>query len=255
MRNLSSAAGGPRRLAFFKGGNVREFMRWAMVPVMQAWAATAGAGLGNVPRPTDAPHAHSPGAHGDRILIFGSGPAVGWGVPSHDLALPGSLARALAKRSGRGVEVDVVSSAQTTAHSAAQEVSGLRLRRYDTIVVTLGGNDALTLTSVRAWQRDLAGLLRLLEETSAPSARIFMLGIQPVRSFPAFDGPLGSVAERHATRLNEATAQLCSALPRTSFVPLTVPTDSPDRFSTGADYPHWAGLVAHAMVPVEVTQS
>lgn len=234
---------------------MREFTRWAMVPVMQAWAAGAGSGLGNVPRPTDAPHAHSPGTDTRRVLIFGSGPAVGWGVPSHDLALPGCLARALSERSGRGAEVDVVCSAQTTARSAAHETRGLRLRRYDSIVVTLGGNDALTLTSVRGWRRDLGGLLRLLEETSAPSTRIFMLGIQPVRSFPAFDGPLGGIAERHGTRLNEATAQLCTTLARTSFVPLTVPVTSPDRFSTGADYPHWAGLVAQAMVPVDVTQS
>ena len=228
---------------------MRGFMRWAMVPVMRAWAAGAGEGLGNVPRPTDAPHAHSPGTDSDRILIFGSGPAVGWGVLSHDLALPGSLARALSARSRRGVDVDVVFSPQTTAHSAAPEISGLLLRRYDAIVVTLGGNDALTLTSVRAWRRDLARLLRLLEETSAPSTRIFMLGIQPVRSFPAFDSPLGSVADRHASILNEATAHLCTTLPRTSFVPLTVPVASPDRFRTGADYRHWAGLVADAMVP------
>lgn len=227
---------------------MREFIRWAMVPVMRAWAAAAGAGLGNVPRPTDAPHAQSPGADSDRILIFGSGPAVGWGVLSHDLALPGSLARALSGRSRRGAEVDVVFSPQTTARSAVHEISDLRLRRYDAIVVTLGGNDALTLTSVRAWRRDLGELLRLLEETSARSTRIFMLGIQPIRSVPAFDSPLGSVAERHATVLNQATADLCTTLPRTSFVPLTVPGPSSDRFRTAADYRHWAGLVADAMV-------
>lgn len=230
---------------------MREVIRWALVPVMRVWAATAGAGLGNVPRPTDAPHAHSPGADSDRILIFGSGPAVGWGVLSHDLALPGSLARALSARSRRGADIDVVFSPQTTARSAAHEIDGLRLRRYDAIVVTLGGNDALTLTSLRAWRRDLADLLRLLEETSARSTRIFMLGIQPVRSVPAFDSPLGSVAERHATMLNRATFEICETLPRTTFVPLTVPervSRDRDRFRTAADYRHWAGLVSDAMV-------
>lgn len=231
---------------------MREFIRWAMVPVMRVWAAAAGAGLGNVPRPTDAPHAHSPGTDSDRILIFGSGPAVGWGVLSHDLALPGSLARALSARSSRGADVDVVFNRQTTAHSAAQEIGGLPLRRYDAIVVTLGGNDALTLTSVRAWRRDLGDLLRLLEETSARSTRIFMLGIPPIRSVPAFDSPLGSVAERHATVLNQEAADLCQTLPRTSFVPLRVPVPVPgtsaDRFRTAADYRQWAGLVADAML-------
>lgn len=226
-----------------------EFIRWSLVPVMRLWAAAAGAGMGNVPRPTDAPHARFPGADSDRVLIFGSGPAVGWGVLSHDLALPGSLARALSARSRRGADVDVVFSPQTTARSAATEIDGLRLRRYDAIVVTLGGNDALTLTSVRAWRRDLGELLRLLEETSARNTRIFMLGIQPIRSVPAFDSPLGSIAERHATALNLATAELCETLPRTSFVPLTVPaTLSRVRFRTAADYRYWAGLVSDAMV-------
>lgn len=228
---------------------MQEFIRWALVPVMRTWAASAGAGLGHVPRPTDDPHAHSPGTDSDRILVFGSGPAVGWGVLSHDLALPGSIARALSTRSRRGADVDVVFNPLTTANSAAAEVTGLRLWRYDAIVVTLGGNDALTLTSLGAWRRELGEFLRLLEGTSSRSTRIFMLGIQSIRSVPSFDSPLGSIADRHAAVLNRATAELCESVPRTTFVPLTDRANSSrERFRTAADYRHWAGLIADAMV-------
>ncbi|MEO6201170.1 MAG: GDSL-type esterase/lipase family protein, partial [Cryobacterium sp.] len=228
---------------------MQEIIRWALVPVMRAWAASAGAGLGHVPRPMDAPHAHSRGIDSDRILVFGSGPAVGWGVLSHDLALPGSIARALSARSGRGADVDVVFNPMTTVQSAAAELSGLRLWRYDAIVVTLGGNDALTLTSPRTWRRELGALLRLLEETSSRSTRIFMLGVQNIRSVPAFDSPLGSIAAAHAAILNRATAELCTSLPGATFVRLTdAGSSSPERFRTAADYRHWAGLIADAMV-------
>ncbi|TFB55006.1 SGNH/GDSL hydrolase family protein [Cryobacterium tagatosivorans] len=226
-----------------------EFIRWALVPVMRAWAARAGAGLGHVPRPTDAPHARSAGIDSDRVLVFGSGPAVGWGVLSHDLGLPGSLARALSARTRRGVEVDAIFNPHSTARSAVADLRDHDLSRYDAIVVTLGGNDALTLTSVRAWRRDLSAFLRMLVRGSSRSTQVFMMGVQPIRAVPVFDGPLGSIAERHAQLLNQTTAVLCRSLPRTTFVPLTARPGVPsDRFRTAEDYRHWAGLLADSMV-------
>ena len=223
-------------------------MRWALVPVMTAWAARTGASLGHVPRPTDAPQARSAGVDSDRVLVFGSGPAVGWGVLSHDLALPGSLARALSARTGRGVDVEALFSPQTTARSAVADLDDRELGRYDAIVVTLGGNDALTLTSVRAWRRELSAFLRLLVRTSGRSTQVFMLGVQPIRSVPGFGGPFGTIADRHAAVLNEATAVMCRALPRTTFVPLTArPGVAADRFRTAEDYRHWAGILAATM--------
>ena len=228
---------------------MRGFFRWALVPVMWAWAARAGTGLGHVPRPTDAPHARSAGTDSDRVLVFGSGPAVGWGVLSHDLGLPGSLARALSARTRRGVEVDAIFSTRTTARSAVDDLGDHGLHRYDAIVVTFGGNDALTLTSVRAWRRDLSAFLRLLVRSSSRSTQVFVMSVQPLRTVPVFDGRLGSIADRHADLLNQATAVLCRSMPRTTFVPVTVrPGVRSDRFRTAEDYRHWAGLLAASMV-------
>ncbi|MHB1172927.1 MAG: GAF domain-containing protein [Lacisediminihabitans sp.] len=215
---------------------------------MRAWGAATEQGLGDIPRPADAPQAHSEGIDCDRILVFGSGPAAGWGVLSHDLALPGSLARALSACTGRGVDVDVVSSLRITVRSALDELHGLKLWRYDGIVVIFGANDAVRLTSLRLWRRELSGLLSFLGQASSSTTRIFMVGIQPVRSIPVFDTPLGSVADRHARALNRVAARMCAELPRTTFVPLTAaPNPSPGRFRTATDYRHWGELLADRM--------
>lgn len=224
-------------------------MRWAFLPLMRAFVAAQSPAYGDVPRPTDAPQAHSPGIDSDRILIFGSGAAVGWGVLSHDLALPGALARSLSARSGRGVDVDVAASPSTTVGTAAREVAGLRLWRFDAIVVTLGARDAVNLISVRAWRRELSALLRLLERESSRTTHIFVLGFQPIRSLPAFDSPLGAVAAGHAVALDRATAEVCSSLRRATLVTMTaaLKEKEPGRYRSAAAYRDWAELLADAM--------
>ena len=164
---------------------MRGILRWTLAPVVRCWAVIAESGLDNVPRPLDAPLAHAAGLDSDRILILGSGPAVGWGVLSHDLALPGSLARALSVRTRRGANVSVVASPAITVRST-HDFDALKLWRYDAIVLSVGANDALALTSLRVWTRRFAALLRRLHEAS-PATHVFVLGIQPIRSIRAFD--------------------------------------------------------------------
>lgn len=225
---------------------MRGFIRWTLAPVMRCWAAIAESNLDSIPRPLDAPLAHAAGVDSDRILILGAGPAVGWGVLSHNLALPGSLARALSARTGRGANVSVVASPVITVRSA-HDFDALKLWRYDAIVLSVGANDALALTSLRVWNTGLAALLRRLREAS-PATHVFVLGIQPIRSIPAFDCALGAVAQDHARALNRATARLCSVARRTTFIPLTAaPNPTSGRHRSAADYGHWAQLLASRM--------
>ena len=225
---------------------VRGILRWTLAPVVRCWAVIAESGLDNVPRPLDAPLAHAAGLDSDRILILGSGPAVGWGVLSHDLALPGSLARALSVRTRRGANVSVVASPAITVRST-HDFDALKLWRYDAIVLSVGANDALALTSLRVWTRRFAALLRRLHEAS-PATHVFVLGIQPIRSIPAFDSALGAIAQDHAQALNRATAHLCAGDRRATFIPLTAtPDPTPGRHRSAVDYEHWAQLLASRM--------
>ncbi|TFC66592.1 GAF domain-containing protein [Cryobacterium sp. TMT2-4] len=204
----------------------------------------------DIPRPRDTPQAHSPGTDSDRVLLFGSGPAVGWGVLSHDVALPGSLARALSTRTGRGTDVDVIPNPLVTIRTSQAERDGLGLWRYDAVVVSLGTTDAVTLLSALVWQRELSALLDRIRHESSLGTRIFVLGVQPIRSIAAFDSGLGSVAEKHARSLDEASAAICAGQERRCFVPMAATLAStPGRVRTAAQYVQWANLLADKMAP------
>jgi hypothetical protein len=231
---------------------VRELIRGALAPGMRTWAAASERGFGLVPMPTDAPQAHSAGINSDRILILGSGLAVGRGVVSHNLALPGSLARALSAQTGRGVDVDLIANPRMTVATASLELTGVRLSRFDAIVLFLGVNEAVNLVSGRAWRRDMANLLRFLTAASPCSTRIIVAGIQPIRSIPVFDSWLGNLADNHGRLLNRVTVRLVAdSCDGVVFVPSSAaPTPPPGRYRSAESYAHWAGLLASRMAPL-----
>lgn len=234
---------------------MHELIRRSLAPTMRAWAAAAERESTDIPTPTDAPQAHAAGIDSDRILVFGSGPAVGRGVMSHDLALPGALARAVSARTGRGVDVDVVARSRMTSVTALTDLGNLRLTRFDAIVVTLGVNESVTLASERVWRLELDRLLRQLVRSSSGSTRVFVAGVQPIRSIPLFDSPLGDLADAHARRLNRATSAICADIPRADFVPLEgAPLPASGRYRSPEVYSHWAGLLAASMVPALETE-
>jgi hypothetical protein len=222
--------------------------RWAIAPVLRAWVASKSGEVERLPRPLDAPEAHCPGETSDRVLIFGGGPAVGWGVLSHDIALPGALCRALSGRTGRGTDVSVVPVPRLRVGSAPAELEKIDLHDYDAVVVTLGVKDAGALTPLPAWRRDLTRTLRIIWQRSSPGTRIFVAGIHPIRSIPVYDGLLGSVADAHARKMNTISAQVCGSVPRCNFVGLSAPEPSGDlRFRNAMSYRHWAEEFAVSM--------
>ncbi len=235
-----------------KGASVRELIRWALAPAVRTWAAASERGFGAIPLPTDAPQAHSAGVDSDRILLLGSGLAVGRGVVSHDLALPGSLARALSVQTGRGVDVDLIANPRMSVATALLELTEVRLSRFNAIVLLLGVNEAVNLVSARAWRRDLANLLRFLSASPPGSTCIIVAGIQPIRSIPVFDSRLGNVADSHARRLNRVTARLVAASGDTVvFVPSrAAPTPPPGRYRSTESYAYWADVLASRMAPL-----
>ena len=224
--------------------------RWVSAPVLRAWVASKSGEVDRLPRPRDAPESHSAGVDSDRVLIFGGGPAVGWGVLSHEVALPGALGRALSRRTGRGADVYVVAVPRLKVCSALDELTRIKLHRYDAVVITLGVNDAGALTPLRSWERDLTNTLRMMSRRTSMGARIFVAGVHPIRSIPVYDSPLGSVADAHGRKMNAISAQVCDQLPRVTYVPLSAPEPSgPLRFRDAMAYRHWAEEFADRMAP------
>jgi hypothetical protein len=223
---------------------VHATLRWVLVPVMRGWVRQLERKFADIPVPRDAPQVHSPGLNSARVLILGGGPAVGWGVLSHTLALPGSLARALTSRTGRGADVDVIARSSMTVRDAGRDVDVGGLDRYDAVVLTLGIGDAGRLTAPEAWQRDLAGLVGRIRQ-AAPGTEIFLAGIVPLHSLPVFQNRLGTLAGLVARTLNDASESFCAGCDGVTFVRLPGTPESPSgRFRSATDYDVWADTLA-----------
>ena len=215
----------------------------AMLPALRLWARSKNRELDLLPRPTDAPQVHANGADADRVLIIGSGPAVGWGVTSHDLALPGHLARALSSRTGRGVDVDVIGESSLTIKTVIPRLAKIKLWRYEAVVLCLGISDAMDATDRTSWRRDLTAAIVFVLANASRDTSVFVAGIQPLRSIRAYDSFFGGFAERQVKKLNAMNDEICSQFDRAHFVPMTATAD------TGGVkvYRHWANELASRM--------
>jgi hypothetical protein len=221
-----------------------------LAPIMKAWLVSVENALADIPRPTDPPLAHAPGHHADRILLYGTGPAAGWGVTTHDLALPGAVARAVAARTGRGSSVKLL--LHDRVNSSIAPLRHVHLSRFDAVVVVFGVNEALQLSSAEQWRLHLSELLDEAASRSLGGALV-VAGIPAIRGIPVFNTVLGGLAARHAGELNRITAEICAARSNTIFVPLETAhrtTEERERHRSPSEYKFWANPIAAALAPM-----
>ncbi|MEO7017715.1 MAG: SGNH/GDSL hydrolase family protein [Leifsonia sp.] len=202
------------------------------------------------PRPRDSTTVSAPGANADRVLIFGSGPAVGWGVLTHELALPGALARALTHKTGRGTEIELVADMRITVRNAATILGSIDSSRFDAIVIVLGANDAVRMIPLSIWHDRLVAVLDHLGQKSARPSRTFVTGMPPIESVPGFKTRVGTIVAAHAAQMNTVTAELCTSSAETKYVPLPAVGPTNDLgIRNGQTYRLWADTIADIVAP------
>ena len=152
-----------------------------LAPLAARWGRRVREELDVVPHPFDSPRRFIAGPDPDRVLVLGNGPAIGFGVLTQELALPGRLARRLADATGRGAVVDVVSRRGTTAGTAPRLLDEARMGLYDAILVCIGSSDAYNLEPEQRWRADLGQLLDALRAAATPST---VLAVLPIRAQP-----------------------------------------------------------------------
>ena len=217
---------------------------------MRSWGRGVFRNLSGVPRPTDDPRVHASGIDSDRILLFGSGAAVGWGVLSHDLAVPGALARSLSKLTRRGVDVDVITEPDLRLANAVRDLTAVDLSRYDGIVLTLGLMEAVGLAAPTSWRRDLDALLRYLGDV-APHTPIFVVGIHPTTQITRYDAIVAPIIMHSRGALNRVSSQLAAHRERVTFIPFDAPERTHrNRYRTKSEYQEAGSLLASAIAPV-----
>jgi len=199
-------------------------------------------------RPTDSPQAFVAGRASLRVLLAGSGPVVGWGVGSHDLALPGAVARAVGATTGRGVVVDVVADPSAGVRRLARLLRSAEVGRYDVVILSATVADTVRMVQPTRWGARVEALIREVHASGAPI--VAWLGAQPIRSLPPYDDEFAAFVQVHAERLNRAAAAACVAA-GAIFVPLPAsPQAESGRHRSPADYLFWARRIADTLAPV-----
>ena len=204
----------------------------------------------HVPSPRGRPTYRADSPDPDTVLLIGTGPTHGFGVTSHEQALTGQIAKETSKSTGRACSVDYIGDEMMNAGSARSWIGDHDLSLYDTVVVMLGLNDAVMLTPLDGWQRDVTTLVTDLTRRVHPTARIVLVGVQPVRSVTRFDNPFGSVADRHAARMNDITERIAAQHPSASYFRLPPGELQPGRpHGCETMYRQWGAVVADRVAP------
>ncbi len=195
------------------------------------------------------------GAHGGAplsLLTVGESPVAGVGVDTHEEAITGQLARALANRLARPVHWRACGKNGVTVREALEQVvPAIPARAVDIALVAFGVNDTTAFHSVRRWQADLRELLHAVDARSAP--RLLLLsGVPPLAHFPALPQPLRWVMGLKAATLDRAARELAPQQPRTLYVPLALAARDTSMMASDGYHPSakgcaaWAGLLADA---------
>ena len=207
------------------------------------------ASLAAVETPTDIPRVHASGLDPDRILLFGSDIFVGRGVLSHEVAFPGYLARSIARKTGRGVDVVIAAHSSLTIEEAVAEARMLELDRYDAVMVDLGSADALAGTLPGKWAAQLEVLLQILTSRVSASAHVFFIESPDPTIVPAFRCPHGHAVADAFSRFNLRSQEIIDGFENASFVPFPVQREKPtDRLHTARTFEGFAATLTPPVI-------
>ncbi len=148
-----------------------------------------------------------------KLLVIGESTVAGLGARTHETALAGQFAKFLSEKIGKSVEYYVIGRNGVTARRTIDELVPMipAGEIYDYIMLGVGGNDVLKLSSSRKWRSDALELIGLMRE-KYPSATMFMTNAPAVHLSPVLPQPikflLGSLSKLHDKNTKEFTANL-----------------------------------------------
>ncbi len=174
-----------------------------------------------------------------KLLVVGESTVAGVGATTHEKALAGQFARFLSRKIRKSVEWYVIGRSGITAKETIYElVPRIPDENFDYILLGLGGNDVLRLSSPRKWRRDMMKLLDILQKKN-PGAIFFITNAPAIRLSPVLPNPikfiLGHLSALHDKNSREFTARMENVL----YFPQ--PTDVVEDFFADGIHPSEKG--------------
>lgn len=183
-----------------------------------------------------------------RLLVLGESTVAGLGARTHEYALAGQFALQLAERLGRPVDWHVVGRNGVTARRTIDELLPLVPDvAFDHILLGIGGNDVMKLSSPRVWRRDMLELLGLLRERY-PDAVIFISNCPMIIMSPVIPQPAKSLLWRLSQMHNANIIEFTHTMRRVLYYPQPVDVTLEGFFADGIHpseqgYADWAAAM------------
>jgi GAF domain-containing protein len=234
---------------------LRNILNLIARPMVGVWLGIAPPPWRSWARPVDTPRAHTAGVDPVRLLLIGSGAAVGFGVLSYDLGLAGHLARKLSSLTGRATDVDVLADPEMTVAVCRSALEALDLGRYDAIVTMIGGRAAYRLEPTSTWRRELGSLLDYIDRTASSGVFTFVVGVPLIKVMADYSPVLLALATGQAARLNKYTELACESYPRIFFVSAMPQYRDASGYSSITTYSDWADLLGPTISAVLTERS
>lgn len=167
------------------------------------------------------------------LFVLGESTVAGLGARTHDLALSGRFAHSLGKRIGRPVEWRVLGKNGVTARRTIDElVPQMPDESFDYVLLGLGGNDVMRLSSPRKWRRDMLELIGIVREKS-PDSTIFISNCPMIIHSPIMPEPTKTILWRLSQMHDENIREFSQKLDRVHYFPQPVDVPLEGFFADG----------------------
>ena len=147
-----------------------------------------------------------------KLLVIGESTVAGLGARTHNVALASRFAERLSDRLGKPVSWTVIGKNGVTAKRTIDELVPLIPNEtFEYILVGLGGNDVMKLSSPRKWRRDMTRLLTILQGRN-PGATIFITNCPMMKYSPVLPHPikflLWELSKMHDANIRDFTSRM-----------------------------------------------
>ena len=189
-----------------------------------------------------------PGEDEVKLLVMGESTVAGLGARTHDLALGGQFAKGIHERTGKTVNWTVIGRNGVTARRTIDELWPLVPdERFDYILLGIGGNDVMKLSSPKKWRRDMLELIGIVREAN-PEAAIFISNCPMIIHSPILPQPIKGILWQLSRMHNANILEFTAGMDRVYYYPQPVDVDFEGFWADGIHpseqgYRDWAAAM------------
>lgn len=183
-----------------------------------------------------------------KLLVLGESTVAGLGARDHTRGLAGQFALQLSMQIDRPVEWHVIGLNGVTARRVIDElVPRVPNETFDYILLGIGGNDVMKLSSPRRWRRDMLELIGILRDLH-PEAVIFISNCPMIIASPVIPQPIKGLLWELSQMHNANIIEFTRGMRRVFYYPQPVEFEVDGFFADGIHpsekgYADWAAAM------------